>query len=78
MVPDLGKKQQRRKTDGSGPCLANTRWDSLGDCRWERKKGRAREDPLTEWVDGALTEVGSVAPNVGEEHSNCSKAEKKS
>lgn len=23
MVPDLGKKQQRREIDGFGPCLAN-------------------------------------------------------
>lgn len=35
-------------------------------------------DPLMEWVGGARTEVGSVAPSVGEEPSECSNAAKKS
>lgn len=34
MVPNLG-----REVDGLGPCLANTRGDSLGAYRWERVKG---------------------------------------
>ena len=34
--------------------------------------------PSVEWVGGALTEVGSVAPSVGEEPSESSNAAKKS
>lgn len=38
------------EVDGSAPCSANIRWDSLGDCRWERARSGAREDPLVDWV----------------------------
>ena len=54
--------------------------DLRGDCRWERwrvEPGRTLRF-LTEWSDGALTEGGSTAPMVGEEHSKCSNTEKKS
>ena len=36
MGPDRGRRQQRREIEGSGPCLANPRQDSLGDCGMER------------------------------------------
>lgn len=45
-----GEGAAEGEVDGLGPCLANTRWDALGDCRWKKVKGGAGEDPLVEWV----------------------------
>lgn len=67
-MPHLEKQHQnqRSRVDGFRMSLASTRWTCGGDCRWERWRVEPGRTPrfLTEWVEGALTEVGTQHPRL--------------